>query len=98
MYCVSRPGSFPEGVFVAKSLDQALAHARSVSPRVETVFVIGGSQPIRDALKHSACSTVYLTRLAQEFDCDTFIPADLASQGFDEVYTQVCTAMPLSRL
>lgn len=61
--------ALPEGVVLARSLDEALA-AGEVAGR----FVIGGAQIFRQAFEHPACRTVYLTRIAATFDCDTFLP------------------------
>lgn len=66
----------PEGVIVAGSLDAALAVAG-----VETIFVVGGAVLIQAAIERSDVRYVYLTRIAQAFDCDVRMP-DLDSRGF----------------
>lgn len=43
----------------------------SVTPRI---FVIGGAQIYREAIKHADCTTILLTRIRSKVDCDTFFP------------------------
>lgn len=38
------------------------------------VFVIGGAQIYRIAIKHAQCSHIILTRVRSKVDCDTFFP------------------------
>jgi len=61
--------ALPDGVVLARSLDDALA-VGGVAGR----FVIGGAQIYGQAFAHPACRYVYLTRIAATFDCDTFLP------------------------
>ena len=61
--------ALPDGVVLARSLDEALA-AGDVAGR----FVIGGAQIYQQAFAHPACRFVYLTRIAATFACDTFLP------------------------
>ena len=74
-------------MLLAKSLDDALAQSATASPPVETVFVIGGAQPIIDALAHPACDTAYITHLHSEFDCDVSLPG-VATFGFAQLAAQ----------
>ena len=69
----------PEGVVAARSLDDALAAA--AGPGIAATFVVGGAQIFREALAHSALRSVYLTRVAGRFGCDTVIP-NLDAMGF----------------
>jgi dihydrofolate reductase len=41
---------------------------------VESVFIIGGAQVYAEALASPLCEEVYLTKVAGEHECDTFIP------------------------
>ena len=63
----------PEGVLVARSLDDALGQA-AAHDGIAALFVIGGGEIYRQSFAHPRCATVYLTRLASTFACDTFIP------------------------
>jgi dihydrofolate reductase len=70
----------PEGVAVARSLDDALAAAHDY----EATFVVGGAEIFREAFAHALLRWVYLTRVAGDFACDTAIP-DLDALGFARV-------------
>jgi dihydrofolate reductase len=65
--------ALPDGVWLARSLDDALARC-AAAPTIERVFVIGGGQIYAQAFAHPACREVVLTRLQAHFACDTFIP------------------------
>lgn len=68
---LSRNSSFkPEGCFLARSVEDAIALARE---RGETeVFVIGGAEIYAQAL--DAADRIYLTQVHAEVDADTFFP------------------------
>ena len=66
----------PEGVVVARSLDDAVAIGG-----VANVFVVGGAALLAEAFTHRALRYVYLTRIAGRFGCDVKIP-DLDALGF----------------
>lgn len=59
------------GAFYGSSLDESLAFTDKsrMSP-----FVIGGGQLYKLTLAHQDCSTVYLTRIDAEYECDTWLP------------------------
>ena len=38
------------------------------------IFVIGGAQIYREAIKHANCTSILLTRIRSKVDCDTFFP------------------------
>ena len=65
--------SVPDGVEVARSLDDALARAEA-HPDVAGLFVIGGGEIFRQAFLHPRCGDVYLTRIDHDFGADTFAP------------------------
>ena len=71
---ITRTSAFavPSGVIVASSLDAAL-HAAS-APNVETTFVIGGAEILREAFGHHDLRWVYLTRVEGHFQCEVQIP------------------------
>jgi dihydrofolate reductase len=43
----------------------------STTPRI---FVIGGAQIYREAIKHANCNRILLTRIRSKVDCDTYFP------------------------
>ncbi len=64
----------PEGVFHAKSLEEALSFLQNKKNNVGEIFVIGGAQIFQQALEHPSCQKIYLTCIEKEFSCDTFFP------------------------
>ncbi len=60
-------------VLTASSLEGALA-VIGAQPDIHHVFVIGGGDVYRQALAHSGCSTLYVTRVHETFGCDTRFP------------------------
>ncbi|MDP2654776.1 MAG: dihydrofolate reductase [Candidatus Omnitrophota bacterium] len=71
--------SLPDEVLKAESLGSALA-ALSQGPTssvIEQIFVIGGAEVFDEALRHPACQKIFLTKIAQSFQCDRFFPGDL---------------------
>lgn len=66
------PLSLPAGVFGFQSLDQAFRELSG--QKVGEIFVIGGASVYAQAIKHPACSKIYLTEIDQAFECDTFFP------------------------
>ena len=43
-------------------------------PAAVRIFVVGGGEIYLQALEHSACRTLHITRIEDEFDCDTQFP------------------------
>lgn len=62
----------PENVLLALSLEQALALTER--PSIDKIFVIGGAELYKEALKHKDLNYIYLTSIHQTFACDTFFP------------------------
>jgi dihydrofolate reductase len=65
----------PAGVLHARDFDGALRALAGVTPGIERVFVIGGSQVYAAAMRRRDCRLIHYTRVAARFDCDTFFPA-----------------------
>lgn len=63
----------PEGVWLAGSIDDALARLGAAAD-IESVFVVGGGAVYTEAIAMAACRHVIITRIAASFDCDTFFP------------------------
>ena len=67
--------ALPEGVLKAHSLDNALeVVCNKGDKRIGDIFVIGGAQVFAQAIRHSLCGRIYLTRVHGCFDCDVFFP------------------------
>lgn len=59
----------PEGAVAAHSLEEAVLAATP-----GRIFVIGGGTIYAAAMELDACSTLYITRVHEDFGCDTFMP------------------------
>uniref|UniRef100_UPI0037E9A584 dihydrofolate reductase n=1 Tax=Semicossyphus pulcher TaxID=241346 RepID=UPI0037E9A584 len=51
-----------------------LAAQPPLADLIETIWVVGGTQVYKEALKHPWCDLVYLTDIMADFDCDVFFP------------------------
>jgi len=63
----------PGNVFQSGSMDEALTLLEKI-PNLENIFIIGGASIYEQAIHHPACQKIYLTKIQQAFDCDTFFP------------------------
>jgi len=61
---------FPEGVFVVRSVEQAL----ELAAEDDEPFIGGGSQIYKIALARDLVDRIYLTRIHAEVEGDTFFP------------------------
>jgi dihydrofolate reductase len=71
-----------ENLMVAKDLADALRNLTDpLMYNIERVFVIGGEQIYKKALKLSkeldgiCCKKIHMTKVKGSFECDTFFPA-----------------------
>lgn len=57
-------------------LDEALQHlqTRDLERRIDTVFVIGGSELYAAALEHPQCRHIYMSSIDANYKCDKFFP------------------------
>lgn len=60
------------GTLCASSLQSALEICKQ--PDIEQVFIIGGAEIYKEALKHQDLHYLYITTIESEFGCDTFFP------------------------
>lgn len=44
------------------------------NPAIEATFIIGGSHIYQQTITMPACKNIYVTRVNQDFSCDTFFP------------------------
>ncbi|XP_075693919.1 dihydrofolate reductase isoform X3 [Rhinoderma darwinii] len=67
----------PKGAHhLAKSLDEALEllDTLELKDRVDLVWIIGGSSLYKEVMDKPVNQRLFLTRILQEFECDTFLP------------------------
>jgi len=63
----------PETTGWVGSLEDALTYAWQ-TVGIENVFIVGGGEIYRQAFEHPDCHDIFLTRIHDKFDCDTFVP------------------------
>ncbi|KAK7076961.1 hypothetical protein SK128_008135 [Halocaridina rubra] len=62
------------GSVICKNFEAALDEARARGNEIDTVWVIGGSSVYQLALESEFLHRIYLTRILQSIECDTFLP------------------------
>jgi dihydrofolate reductase len=67
------PGVFQGSHHVWPSLQTALDEL-AWDPSIRNIVVAGGGEIFAEALKRNDCARVYLTDIAAEYPCDTFLP------------------------
>lgn len=77
-------GSANEDVVVAQSVQSGLDYLarrgeEGLAKPMGRVFVIGGAQLYKTALELPSAKHILLTRVHEEYDCDTFFPVDVES-------------------
>jgi dihydrofolate reductase len=65
-----------EHIMIAHDLDSALNMSYNIKD-VYNVFVIGGTDIYKEAIKHKDCKNIYLTQIKNDIDCDAFFPLNL---------------------
>lgn len=76
---------YPEGVLTASSVADALQKFAGREDVAE-IFAIGGESVYKEALDLPQCSRVFITRIAQDIECDAFFPAlDFPAYNVTEV-------------
>jgi len=66
----------PPHVMRSNGLDEALKmlEVERQQGRIDSIFVIGGGEIFKEAVNHPACQKIYLTKIENDFKCDTFFP------------------------
>ncbi|CAH1758434.1 23682_t:CDS:2 [Entrophospora sp. SA101] len=59
--------------FVYPTLDAAIENLKN-DPSISNIFVIGGSYAYKEAMESKNFSHILITRVYQNFECDTFFP------------------------
>ncbi|CAG8956086.1 hypothetical protein HYFRA_00011870, partial [Hymenoscyphus fraxineus] len=96
------PPSSDNGPEIASSLDAAISllsssHGTS-GKQVEKAFIIGGAQIYKAALERPETRRVLLTRILDEFECDTFFPIVLGESGVGEASAEGWKRRPVEEL
>lgn len=69
--------TLPPDVLYADSFEKGLSLLENAPyhEKIENLFVIGGAQIFKVALKSPFCKKLYFTQINKTFECDTFFPA-----------------------
>ncbi|VVC40480.1 Dihydrofolate reductase domain,Dihydrofolate reductase-like domain,Dihydrofolate reductase conserved [Cinara cedri] len=76
--------SVPEGILLYPKLTEALKDLYS-NDCVEKCWIIGGTGLYNEAINDKNCKYLYITKINQEFVCDTFFP-DFDPNNFEEIF------------
>jgi len=60
------------GPYFMPSLSEAIQHCKK--EKIEQVWIIGGASLYKSALNNVNINNIYLTRVDDDFECDTFFP------------------------
>ncbi|XP_017039687.1 dihydrofolate reductase [Drosophila ficusphila] len=77
-----KPEELPESVLLFPNLEEALKFLEG-KEEVENTWIVGGSGVYAEAMASPKCHRLYITKIQQEFECDTFFPA--IPDSFQEV-------------
>ena len=61
-------------VLVCRSFTEAVQLVDSLSDKLESCWVIGGSSVYEEAMRNLRLEKLYITRILKDFECDTFLP------------------------
>ena len=61
-----------ETVVTASTLNEGLKFLKRKG--ITNIFVIGGGEIYKEALRHKDCDKIYLTRILSSFECDKYFP------------------------
>ena len=64
-----------DDVLVAASYDEALDLVDEMGEKVESCWVIGGSAVYKEAMENSRLDKIFITKILNDYDCDTFFPS-----------------------
>ncbi|KAF0880436.1 DYR reductase, partial [Crocuta crocuta] len=79
-------------IFLAKNLDDALKviEQSELAYKVDMVWIVGGSSVYKETMKKPGHLRIFVTRIMQEFESDTFFPdIDLEKYKLPPVYPGV---------
>jgi dihydrofolate reductase len=67
----------PNGVLSVQDLDAALdlLNGQDYQAKIAAIFVIGGASVYHHAIGHPLCRKIYVTKIEDDFLCDTFFPS-----------------------
>ncbi|PQE10875.1 dihydrofolate reductase protein [Rutstroemia sp. NJR-2017a BBW] len=79
----------PPNSHITNSISDALALTAQLEESSGRNFIIGGAQIYKEALGRSETKRILLTRILEDFECDTFFPVHLGEEGTAEGWRRV---------
>lgn len=79
-----RPYHENQDVTIASSVLEGLQRLQEQREDLGRVFVIGGAEIYKQAIGMQECKRVLWTRLSAEWECDTWFPEGIVSDGVEE--------------
>ncbi|XP_064553780.1 dihydrofolate reductase [Drosophila montana] len=66
----------PNDVLLCRSLEEALKTLESEPwcDQIENIWIVGGSGVYEEAMASPRCHRLYITKIQEQFECDTFFP------------------------
>jgi dihydrofolate reductase len=75
-----------DDIFIEKSFNDAIEFINNeLRDKVESIFIVGGSQIYKEAFVHNDFDTLFLTRVNTHFDCDTYLEPDNFLKSFERI-------------
>lgn len=80
------PSANEDDIFIKKSFNEAIEFINGeLKEKVESIYIIGGSQIYKEAFQHNDFDTLFLTRVISPFDCDTFLEPNDFLASFERI-------------
>ncbi|SPP83623.1 dihydrofolate reductase [Drosophila guanche] len=72
-----QPADLPSDVVLCSNLEEAMKHleTKALRDEIENVWIVGGSGVYKEAMASPRCDRLYITKIQQNFECDTFFPS-----------------------
>lgn len=64
----------PKNVIRINNFNELENYVNKQKNKIETVYIIGGSEIYSQAIKLNLISEIFLTKIMKDFNCDTFFP------------------------
>lgn len=70
------PNDLPADALLYRSLEAAMQalESKEWSDKIEKVWIVGGSGTYAEAMSSPRCNRLYITKIQDKFECDTFFP------------------------
>ena len=79
-----------DNVLVCSGYQEALDQVDTMTDKIESCWIIGGSSVYLESMKHPRLDKLYITRILRDYDCDThfqLVPGDQWTLTTDKMVT-----------